>query len=261
MNKECFRRAFMILAYLALQILRILALAGRIGHGGSELLARRSEHLLTPYPLALGLTLSVDVLFFLYIFYSLGLITPHKSEFARRFVEIADIGLCLTTLLAIARLLAWHNEAFGLALLFDLAILIFTLRVSMGYQGDPTRPFWPRFPFDYLLGTILCLSVSDFGHLLCSWNGGRAPFEPQAFALVLLLLAALLCLIAGLKQLAPGSFVMPLLSFAALAYTHLSAKGFDGRFPAVYITAIVCMPIMLAAMIVAMIQRRRVFWR
>lgn len=246
---------------LALAVTHLLAFLGQLTPFNSAQIERKFPTLIYSLPLALYGWSFLYVLLLIYLLYSANVITPYKSEFARQYTAIADVGLLLLCPVEIARIFFWHSGLLGVPMLLRLVSLIVLIRVAMGYAGNPSRPFWGRAVFDLWLGWTEFLLVTDFAMFVSGISGATPPFSEQVWNIFLLVLVSAGAAAIGLRLLSPLSILAVLLSIASVAGRHLSPQGLDGRYPAIYITAILCMAVLVTVFIICVIKRRRSYWR
>lgn len=259
MNRQGVTKLMLILSLFASLLFQLLGLTGQIGRTSRELFSCYDCYF-GPFLFTVYGWIVLDALLITYTLYSLNIIARRKSEFARQFIAIADVGLILTSILQVCRTIFRHSGSPLAAMLFGLGTLFVLFRVVTGYRGNPTRPYWGKAPFDMYLGWMLFCCVNDIAQTVISINGTHL-FSTSLWAVILVLLTTMEGLVFGLKLLSPMCLFTILACLGAVAAHHLSPEGLDGRYPAVYVTAILCMAVTLAAMIVSAIKRRRLFWR
>lgn len=245
----------------AMAVVHLLAFLGHITPFHSAQIEQMFPTLIYSLPIALYGWSFLYVLLFIYLLYSANVIAPYKSEFARQYTAIADVGLLLLCPVEIARIIFWHSGLIGVALFFRFLGLVVLVRVAMGYLGNPTRPFWGRAVFDLWLGWTEYLFVTDIAMSVSGITDGSPPFSDHVWYVFLVVVLTTMGVSIGLKLLSPLSILSLILSIAAVAALHLSSRGLDGRYPAIYIAAILCLAVLVTVFIICVIKRRRSYWR
>lgn len=257
MKKDKWIKTAMASGFFLLLLLRVLAQFSLIGTSGMADAFLEKRLLIFDAQAYWMLQIFIALLLFNYILYSTDVILKNKSEYAREFVRIADTGFCFANLFLIPATLAFAYGNFILALIFHLAALVFLLRLPSAYRGNPRRIFLPRLSFDFFLGAEL-LAAALLSALLLH------PFTQSvetAFTIALLFLTAIFGSFLGIRLLSPALILSLIFYDAGLCVYHLRDNGFHAHYPAVYISIILILGLLLTAFITAWVRRRQSFWR
>lgn len=241
--------------------LQIFGISGLLIPYSTKEVGIRFETLIYPYGFVVVFTIALNFLILLYLLYSFDMLGKEKTELEKQFVTIADVGLILVAILQTVDVYIWHYGLFGVNILIRALILLVLLRVNAAYQavfGRRTVIVWSKLPFDLYLGYIQYLFVSALATSLVAWAAGGGLFSINARAVLLILVLTIMSMIVGLKNLNATSMFTVILFEAAIAGYHLLASpGYDGRFPEIYIAAILSIAALITSIIAVLIKRRR----
>lgn len=251
-------KVFICISAVIMVAMQIFGITGLLIPYSTEEISIRFNGLIYPYRFVLIAVFLLNFALLLYILYSLDIIENNKSEFAKQYVVVADVGLLLCNLLHIIDIYLWHGGFFGITILTRLAMILVLLRVITAYQGRRSKMFIPQLPFDIYLGWMQYLLSSALATSLFAVAEGDGLFSVSVRAVLLILALTVLSMTIGLRFLNIFSMVTVLAVLGAIAAYHLAAApGYDGRFPEIYIAAILSMAALVAGIIAAIIRKRR----
>lgn len=193
----------------------------------------------------------------LYFLYSWDVIGRQKSEYARQYVIIADVGFLFVALLGILALNCLDQGLLGLVLLFRLAAILVLIRVAMGYKGRRSQPYWGRVPGDLTLGIGLYWTGVDLLRALMPLSMFQGVVGQSFLTVVVEGLMVLATMICARQLLIPFAVAGQLGAFGLVAMAHLTPQGWAGQFPIVYIGTLMGMVVLLVTLVVVLVKKNQ----
>ncbi|MCU0679334.1 MAG: tryptophan-rich sensory protein [Planctomycetes bacterium] len=159
-----------------------------------------------------------------------------------------------------AWIFAWHYDVIWLSVLIMLGLLITLIKIADILRTaalTPKERWLVRLPFSVYFGWITVATIANITVLLVSlgWNGFGLS---QAFWTVVVLLVG--AAIGTWRTLYDRNFSYALVlvwAYVAILYKHLSATGFDRRYPAVIYAALFCLAVFAGTLVYVGLKSRR----
>lgn len=252
-------RFFAAIAMVLWITMQSFGLLGMLIPYSTEEVSLRFPTLLNPYRLLAAFDFLTDALLLLFLVYSFDLLGRHKSPLQRDFVQIANVGLCLTALFGTLDAYLWHAGFFWICVLLRLLQAGILLRVILGYSGSGRYFYFWKLPMEFALGNRLvhiCFGLATAFSALVRGNG---IFTIRARAVLMLFLLTLLAIVLALRLRSTALLGTVILAEGALVFWHLQPlpKGYGGRYPAVYIAAILSIAVLITGFLAVYLRRRR----
>ena len=259
MENRSLGRIFAAIAMILWITMQSFGLLGMLIPYSTEEVSLRFPTLLNPYRLLAVFDFVTNALLILFLCYSFDLLGRRKSPLQRDFVQIANVGLCLAALLGALEAYLWHAGLFGFCVLLRLVQAGVLVRVILGYSGSGRGFYFWKLPMEFALGNSLvhiCLGMATAFSALAR---GRAFFTIRARAVLILLLLTLLALVLALRLRSTTLLGAVILAEAALVFWHLQPlpEGYGGRYPVIYITAILSIAVLITGFLAVCLGRRR----
>lgn len=153
-----------------------------------------------------------------------------------------------TSVANIMWIFAWHYDYIGLSVLIMAVLLILLIKIAdilRVEQFSASEKLLIRAPFSVYFGWITVATIANVTVFLVSidWNGFGLS-ESLLMGIVLLVGATIGILRMNKDSNIPYGIVL-VWAYAWILSKHLSSSGFDGQYPAVIITTIVCIALFL----------------
>ena len=143
---------------------------------------------------------------------------------------------------------AWHYDIIWLSVLIMLALLVTLIKVAdilrSGVLSRQDR-WLVRLPFSVYFGWITVASIANITVFLVSigWNGfGIADF---LWTSIILLIGAIIGTLRMRKDKNIAYGMVLIWAYSWILFKHMSVSGFDGQYPIVIATVIVCLCLFL----------------
>ncbi len=163
-----------------------------------------------------------------------------------------------TSLANISWIFAWHYDYIGLSVLIMATLLLLLLKIAdvlRVQQFTPSKRLFIWAPFSIYFGWITVAAIANVTIFLVSigWNGfGIADFIWMSIILVVGALIGILRMHKD-KNIAYGLVLV--WAYSWILFKHLSASGFDGQYPTVIATVIMCLILFMLFIVKLLIKK------
>ncbi|PIS21705.1 lantibiotic ABC transporter permease [candidate division WWE3 bacterium CG08_land_8_20_14_0_20_41_15] len=177
----------------------------------------------------------------LYQFVSFGKKSEQKNEGLLKKVNLLFIA---TSLANICWIFAWHYDLIGLSVLIVAALIIFLIKINDILRVEKLtskEKFFVSTPFSLYFGWITVAAIANITVFLVSvgWNGfGIADY---IWTSIIISVGALIGILRMRKDKNIAYGLVLIWAYLGILYKHLSARGFDGQYPSVIVTVIICL--------------------
>ena len=261
MNRQSRSQVLAVLLNVLMAIIHLLAALGVLAKNASWQLAEIFPNDFYPAAFVFYAWISLYAFLIFYHLYDHNVIAPFKSEFARQYCAVADVGLIFISVVEMVRIYVLHQGLPGFSLILRMMTLLLLFRIALAYSGNPSRPFWGRVVFDLWLGFTEFLLVTDLAMTVSRIGVEQSFLQGEIGIALLIVLASSISIGLGVKSLSPASILAMFAAQLAVAVKQLAPTELDGRYPAAYITVILSLAALLAVFLVIIIKRRRKYWR
>ncbi len=206
-------------------------------------------NLFAPAPLTFGIWGIIYLLLALHILYLLGLAGGPRNVSQKLLVR-TGVLFAVSSVLNAGWMFAWHYRLIPLSMGLMAAILICLAAITQMYRhvgfGRKSRLFL-LLPFSVYFGWITIATIANATALLVSlrWDGFGISSQAWTAAVLAVGLAIGGTVILRQKDAAYG--LVLIWAYAGILIKHVSAGGFQGAYPAVYLTVIACLALLAAA--------------
>jgi hypothetical protein len=237
--KKIFIKISLVITYLGMIVVNFLANALPINNRSTGEISDLYANLFAPA----GITFSIWGLIYLllgaYVVYQF-IKNPEKESL---FTKINPLFI-LTSLANIAWIMAWHYDFIGLSVLI-MAVLLFLLikiaDICRLEKFTTLQKVLISAPFSIYFGWITVASIANVTVFLVSigWNGfGLADF---IWTILILFVGALIGILRSLKDKNIFYVLVLIWAYLGILFKHLSVSGFDGQYPSIIVSVIVCL--------------------
>ena len=149
-----------------------------------------------------------------------------------------------TSLANISWIFAWHYDYIGLSVFIMVALLVSLIRIADILRIEQCAALEKLFiwaPFSVYFGWITVAAIANITVFLVSigWDGwGIADF---VWTSIILIVGALIGIV-RIRQDNNVAYGMVLVwAYVWILFKHMSASGFDGRYPSIIVTVMLCL--------------------
>jgi hypothetical protein len=237
--------------YMAMVAVNFLANALPIGGVTTGEASAAHANLFTPAGVTFSIWGLIYLLLLIYTLYQFGLGQKETGPEREKLLAATGRYFIVTSLANIAWIFAWHYGVIWLSVLIMLTLLFFLIKIADGVNKVKftlTDTLCIRLPFSVYFGWITVATIANITVFMKSlgWNGFG--IAEAAWAVVVLLLGAGIGTLRTLKD--KNYFYGSVLvwAYGGIWLEHASPSGFNGEYPIVIATVIICIVIFLAAM-------------
>ncbi len=227
-------------AYIAMVVINFLANGLPINNRSTGDISDAYPNLFAPAGPAFSIWGLIYLLLGAYVLY----------QFIKKDQKTEDIlnkinPLFITTSLAnISWIFSWHYDYIGLSVLIMATLLILLIKIAdilRAEQFTSLQKLLIWAPFSIYFGWITVASIANITVFLVSlgWNGfGIADF---VWTSIILLVGALIGILRMRKDNNIVYGMVLVWAYSWILFKHMSATGFDGQYPSIIATVIVCL--------------------
>lgn len=238
--KNIFIKILALAAYVAMIVVNFLANSLPINNRSTGDISDAYPNLFAPAGFAFSIWGLIYLLLGGYVLYQFFK-NDKRIEGLLKKINLLFIATSLANLLWI---FAWHYDFIGLSVII-MAVLLFLLIRIADILRQEKLVSWEKLligtPFSVYFGWITVAAIANITVFLVSigWNGfGLADF---VWTSVILLIGALIGILRLQKDKKIAYGLVLIWAYSAILFKHLSTSGFDGKYPSVIITAILCL--------------------
>lgn len=212
-----------------------------------------------------GITFSIwGVIYLLlgaHVLYQLGLFHP-RDDNPDRAALLNRVGVLfsLSSLTNIAWILAWHYDLILVSMLLIVTLLVMLIAITrtiLGARLDTADRVFVRLPFSVYFGWITVATIANVTIWLVSIGWDGFGIAAATWALVILVVGALIGLAVIWTDRDPAYALVLVWAYIGIWIKHDSASGWDGAYPAVGATALVCAAVFLIVGAIQLLPARR----
>ena len=228
------------LAYIAMVIVNVLANSLPINDRTTGEISNSYANLFAPA----GITFAIWGL--IYLLLAGYLIYQFSSRGRRREALYAKVNLLFigTSIANIAWIFSWHYDLIGLSVLIMAILLVLLIRIAdiMRVQRfGPAERLFIAVPFAVYFGWITVATIANITVFLVSINWDGFGIAEAVWTSIILLIGATIGIVRMRmdRSIAYGSVLV--WAYGGILLKHLSPGGFDGQYPSIIATVLVCL--------------------
>lgn len=232
------------LFYVAMVIVNFLANSLPINNRSTGVISDAYPNLFAPA----GLTFSIWGLIYLllggYVIYQF----VKSSQKREGLFKKINPWFIVTSMANIAWIFAWHYDYIGLSVLIMLTLLVSLIKMADIIRVERFTALEKLFvwaPFSIYFGWITVATIANITVFLVSlgWNG----FEVADFiwTSIILLVGTLIGILRMTKDKNVAYGLVFVWAYLGILIKHLSVDGFNGQYPSIIATVIVCLALLL----------------
>ncbi len=251
------------IAYLTMVIVNVLANALPINGVKTGEAAARYPSLFTPAPGTFGIWGLIYVLLLAYTLYQLGAFrwergsTPCATALTQQIAPWYGISSLANALWLIAFHYGWMPVSMGLMALLLYCLARIMRCICLEQQLCLKEKLFVRLPFSVYSAWSMVAAIANASSLLVSIGWDRFGLAPEVWTVIVLLLGTGLCITAMILCKNTLLGLTCIWAYAGILVQHASQEGWDGAYPMVITTAILCLILFFAALGYLLFQKTR----
>jgi hypothetical protein len=238
--KNTYTKILAGVAYVAMVVMNFLANGLPINNRSTGDISDAYPNLFAPAGPAFSIWGLIYLLLGAYVIYQF----MKKDEKTEELVQKTNPLFIATSLANISWIFAWHYDYIGLSVLIMATLLILLIKIADILRKEQFTSLQKLFiwaPFSVYFGWITVESIANITVFLVSlgWNGfGIADF---VWTSIILLVGAMIGILRMRKDSNIAYGMVLVWAYSWILFKHMSAGGFDGQYPSIIATVIVCL--------------------
>lgn len=201
-----------------------------------------------------GYTFSIWLVIYLtlagFVIYQTG---GFSNATKRDLVEKLGALFIVTNLLNMSWIVLWHYQQVGASVLIMLAFLATLITIHLRFDiprrtSTTAEKLWFEMPFSIYLGWIMIATIANITAFLVDQNWTGAPLTEQTWAIMMISIAALLCILILWKK---GNYVIPMVAIWSIVGIIVKQRRINGWNDVVLAGSIACSLLLLAILVSA----------
>ena len=232
------------MAYIAMVVVNFLANGLPINNRSTGAISDAYPNLFAPAGPAFSIWGLIYLLLGGYVLY----------QFVKKDQKIEDLLnkinplFIVTSLANISWIFAWHYDHIGLSVLI-MAVLLFLLIKIAGIlrveRFTALEKISIRAPFSVYFGWITVAAIANITVFMVSIGWNRFGIADFVWTSIILLVGAMIGILRMRKDKNIAYGMVLIWAYLWIFFKHLSAGGFDGKYPSVVATVIVCLALFI----------------
>lgn len=192
----------------------------------------------------------IYLLLALYVIFQTGLFQGKKNPVNASLLKKIGIYFSVSSMANAVWIFSWHFENIPLSMLLMLVILVCLIIIALVLKKpelSTREKLLLRLPFSIYFGWITVATIANATTLFVSlgWNGFG--ISETAWAVIIIITGMIIGAAAIIKFKDAAYGMVILWAYFGILIKHTSASGFNGQYPAVITTVLLCIALVLAA--------------
>jgi hypothetical protein len=246
-------KALVVVTFLLMVVVNALANILPINGIGTGAVSDSYPNLFAPAGITFAIWGLIYLLLALYTIFQLGLFKKNRSM-SDSLMNKVGVVFSISSIANTVWIFTWHYRIISLSMILMLIILVcLAIIVSAIRKETPsmTEKAFVKLPFSIYFGWITVATIANMTTLLVSvgWNGFG--LSQTVWAVVIIAIGAIIGIITILRNKDYPYGLVILWAYAGIVIKHVSTAGFNGMYPAVIITTITAMVLVVVAEVIA----------
>lgn len=261
MNKNnLFLKILTAVGYVGMVVFNYLANALPIGGVSTGEASDAYGNLFTPAGVTFSIWGLIYLLLLAYTIYQFGLGQKELGAEKEKLFATINKYFLITSLANIVWIFAWHYGVIWLSVLIMLTLLTFLIKIAgviNGQRFSVLETLCIRAPFSVYFGWITVATIANLTVFLVSlgWNGFG--ISEAVWTVIVLLVGAGIGTLRMWKDRNIFYGLVFVWAYGGILLKHISASGFDAKYPSVIVVALVCVAIFLGT--IGVLAYRKMF--
>ncbi len=242
--KNTYIKIFTGVTYVAMVVVNFMANGLPINNRSTGAISDAYPNLFAPAGPAFSIWGLIYLLLGIYVFYQFA----KKNQRTEDLLEKINPFFISTSIANIMWIFAWHYDYIGLSVLIMGTLLILLIKIAdilRAEQFTSQEKLFIRAPFSVYFGWITVASIANISVFLVSIDWGRFGIDDFVWTSIILLVGLVIGILRMRKDKNLAYGMVFIWAYSWILFKHISASGFDGQYPSVIATAIVCLGLFL----------------
>lgn len=238
--KNKFLKIMAVVSYLAMIVVNALANILPINNRTTGAISNSYPNLFAPAALTFSIWGLIYLLLAGYVIYQF---TKNAKDRKNLFDKINPLFIA-TSLVNFFWILAWHHDFIGLSVILIATLLVLLIKISDILRQEKISSWGRLFiiaPFSVYFGWITVATIANIAVFLVSVSWGGFGVADYIWTSIILLVGALIGIWRMLRDKNIAYGLVLVWAYLGILLKHLSASGFNGQYPSVIATVILCL--------------------
>lgn len=222
--------------------------------------SNKYKNLFAPASITFAIWSVIYILLTGYTLYQLGFFQKNQIRNKEALFQKVGIYFSISSIANALWILCWHYDAIPSSMILMFVILICLITIVLEIKKDDLSPkdkLFIKLPFSVYFGWITIATIANATTLLVSlgWDGFGISEEVWTAIIIVIGLAIAVTTILKNKDIAYGLTII--WAYIGILIKHISPSGFAGKYPAIIITTIVSIVMLLIVEVYVLKTSRR----
>ncbi len=188
-----------------------------------------------------------------YTLYQFGFFQADRGAAREELFQKIGIFFAISSVANTFWIFAWHYNVIWLSLLLMLVVLVSLIMIATRLSEEKfsfREKAFIRLPFSVYFGWITVATIANVTTFLVSIGWGGFGISDQAWMVIILLVGAVIGIARMRRDLDIAYGLVIIWAYAGILNKHISPAEFAGQYPAVIITAIIGIIMLVVAKVV-----------
>ncbi len=241
-KKDIFIRSLVLLFYLGMVIVNALANIIPINNVTSGDVSDFYPNLFAPAGFAFSIWGLIYLLLGVYAVYQLVVLKGQNKN--RDVLNKIGVYFIISSLANILWIFSWHYYIIWASLALIIIILLCLVKVADALKKAEfsiKEKSLVSLPFSVYFGWITVATIANITVLLVSLNWGAWGVSHQIWTVLILLIGSAVGIVRALKDKNIPYMLVFVWAYIGILVKHISERGFNGEYPVVITTLIICL--------------------
>ena len=250
-------KALVVITFLLMVVVNALANILPINGIGTGAVSDSYPNLFAPAGITFAIWGLIYLLLALYTIFQLGLFKKNRSM-SDSLTNKVGVVFSISSIANTVWIFTWHYRIISLSMVLMLMIFVCLAIIVSAIRKETLsskEKVFVKLPFSIYFGWITVATIANVTTLLVSvgWNGFG--LSQAVWAVAIIAIGAIIGIITILRNKDYPYGLVILWAYTGIVIKHVSATGFNGMYPAVIITTIAAMVLVVVAEVIAMTKK------
>jgi hypothetical protein len=236
--KNTFIKILAIVTYISMIVVNFLANSLPINNRSTGVISDAYPNLFAPA----GITFSIWGL--IYLFLGGYLVYQFISLRKEKLFKKINILFIATSIANISWIFAWHYDFIGLSVIIMIILLILLIKIADIIRIEKMtsqEKLFISIPFNVYFGWITIATIANITIFLVSINWNGFGISEYIWTSIILLVGSLIGILRLHKDKSIAYGLVLIWAYLGILFKHLSINGFNGKYPSIILTVILCL--------------------
>jgi hypothetical protein len=253
--KNTLLKIIAVVTYLAMIIVNFLANRLPVNNRSTGQISDDYPNLFAPAGAAFSIWGLIYLLLGAYIIYQF----INKNKKTNDLINKLNPYFIATSLTNISWIFAWHYDYIGISVLIMAVFLILLIKIAdllRTHKFQTTENLLIKTPFSIYFGWITVATIANITVFLVSINWNGFGIADYIWTSIILLVGALIGILRMNKDKNIAYGLVLVWAYSWILFKHFTSSGFNGEYPMIMATAIVCLVLFVSFLIRIIIKEK-----